>query len=121
MKDLKSFLRDLNEAFVRSNSEFILEHVTEEVRWNLIGDQIIEGKEKFREVIEDVDTDEAFELRINNIVTEGSTAVVDGSIKPKSASSQSQVYFFCDIYKLTEDEDPKVSEITSYVLETDNV
>jgi hypothetical protein len=117
MNNTKEILRDLNEAFVTNDSDYILQFVTDDVRWKIIGDQVIVGKENFEEVVKEMETDEAFELRINNIIVHDSKAVVDGSIKSKSAIGEENTYFFCDIYQLADSEDFQISEITSFVVE----
>lgn len=117
MEDVKQFLRDLNEAFVKSDTDYILQHVTEDIRWNLIGDQIIEGKEKFEQVLSEMETDEAFELRIENMIIQPPTAVVNGSIRSKSPLTEDKTYFFCDLYKFGDNDELTVSQITSYVVE----
>jgi hypothetical protein len=60
MKEIEDFLTKLNYAFANSNSSYILEHVTDDIRWNIIGDQVIEGKEAFETVIRQMETDESF-------------------------------------------------------------
>lgn len=117
MKEIKEFLTKLNEAFAKSDSEYIIDKVSDDVRWNIIGDQIIEGKDSFSSVIREMETDEAFILRINNIVSQGSTAVVDGTIQSKSPIGDNKSYAFCDIYKFANTDEPLIEEITSYVIE----
>ncbi|MEX2513988.1 MAG: hypothetical protein WD398_13870 [Cyclobacteriaceae bacterium] len=39
------FLKKLNEAFARSDVDEILEAVTDNIQWTIVGDKIIHGKE----------------------------------------------------------------------------
>lgn len=116
MENIQQFLRNLNEAFVKSDSAYVLENVTDNVRWHIIGDQTINGKKEFEKVLKEMETDEAFELRIDNIISEQTKAVVNGSIRPKT-EEETATYHFCDIYKFMDEGEHKISEITSYVVE----
>lgn len=117
MKEIEHFLTQLNNAFVNSNSSYILEHVTEDIRWTIIGDQVIEGKDAFEKVIRDMETDEPFNVQIDHIITQGNTAVVNGSITSANPTEEEKVYAFCDIYQLDTTDKQRIREITSYVLE----
>lgn len=117
MKDIKKFLTKLNRAFANSNSSYILEHVTDDIRWNIIGDQVIEGKDAFEKVIREMETEEAFTVEIDHIIIQENTAVVNGSITPASETGVDRVYAFCDIYHLNSTDKPLITEIISYVHE----
>src|SRR5690606_14043097 len=42
-----TFLKEFNIAFAKNNLDFIIENVTDEIVWNIIGDRKIEGREDF--------------------------------------------------------------------------
>ncbi len=58
-----------------------------------------------------------FELKISNIITHGITAAVDGTVKFVDDPDDVKLYAFCDICRFNRFKDPKVKELTSYVLE----
>ena len=41
------FLQKLTIAFAKCDSKFILDSVTDDIRWNVLGNQLIEGKNNF--------------------------------------------------------------------------
>lgn len=109
----QEFLEELNKAFARSDLEFILQHVTDDIKWTVAGDFSLEGKEAFKQELKKMESPEPFQLTINNIITHGRSAAVDGSMK----SPDGKNYAFCDVYQLRRAKNPKIKEMTSYVIE----
>ncbi|MFZ0488871.1 MAG: nuclear transport factor 2 family protein [Salegentibacter sp.] len=117
MKATETLLRKINEAFARNNREFILEHVTDDITWDAVGYQdIIRGKEEFERVLKEMDAPCEMDLQISNIVVQGTSAAVDGTILVKNELKKDKKYAFCDIYKLKGEKDPKICEMISYVI-----
>ena len=107
------FLKKFNEAFARGDFEYILNCVTDDIRWNMIGDKIIEGKKAFTKALHEMENESPMELSIHNIITHGDMAAVDGIIR----SHGKKWYGFCDIYKVLGYKNPQIQEMTSYVIE----
>lgn len=108
------FLKEFNEAFARSDINFILENVTDDISWIAVGDFSVKGKEEFTHALEKMKSEKAYQIKINNIITHGDSAAVDGVMKmPDSEKS----YAFCDVYKFSGFKNPKVKELSSYVIE----
>jgi hypothetical protein len=107
-------LRDLNIAFAKNNVPFILEHVTDDITWIMVGDQTIQGKANFAAVLERMKDNEVAEVRLDNIITHGDTGAVNGCLKMKDGNT----YAFCDVYKFNgHSKAAKIREITSYNIE----
>lgn len=62
-----------------------------------------------------MESPEPFELTIKNIITHGRSAAVDGTMK----SPDGKTYAFCDVYQFRGLKNPKIKEMTSYVVEVD--
>lgn len=107
------FLKKFNEAFAKSDTEYIVDHVTDDISWTIVGDSTVEGKDAFIQALKTMESEEPFELEIKNIITHGDSAAVNGTMKSQDGSS----YAFCDIYKFSRYKNPKISAITSYVIE----
>lgn len=107
------FLQKLNEAFARNDTGYILEQVTDNIQWNIIGDQTIEGKEAFAQTLKSMAQKSPMELTIYNIITHGKTAAVNGEMQ----ASDGKTYGFCDVYKFSGLKNPKINEMTSYAIE----
>lgn len=107
-------LEELNKAFARNDTDFIAEKVTDDIKWSIIGDQTIEGKEAFVQALNNMAAEEPMELTIHHIITHGKEASVDGIMKQPS---DNKAYAFCDVYKFSGFKNPKITEMTSYVIE----
>lgn len=111
----QQFLEDLNKAFARSDTDYILRHVTDDIKWEVKGDFSIKGKEAFKQELKKMESPEPFELTIHNIITHGRSAAVDGTM----TIPDGKVYAFCDLYKFSGLKYPKISEMVSYVVEVE--
>lgn len=109
------FLRKLNEAFAKSDIDFIIEKVTDDIEWTVVGDFSLNGKEAFIKTMRKMASDEPYSIEIKNIITHGDSAAVDGEMR----SPDGKLYAFCDVYKFRGFKNPKVKKMTSYVLEID--
>jgi limonene-1,2-epoxide hydrolase len=107
------FVRDVTIAFAKCDTKFISRHVTDDVRWNLVGDSLIEGKEKLMEVVEQMKNDKAMELTIQHIATHGKAGAADGKIKFKNGKTVA----YCNVYEFSNTKGTSVKEITSYEIE----
>jgi limonene-1,2-epoxide hydrolase len=107
------FVQELTIAFAKGDMKFIQSNVTEDVRWNMVGDRLIEGKEKIMEMLEQMKDDEAEELAIHHIVTHGTAGAVDGRIKFKNGNTVA----YCNVYEFSNTKGTSVKEITSYEIE----
>ncbi|WP_421772947.1 nuclear transport factor 2 family protein [Gracilimonas sp.] len=107
-------LKEFNEAFATSDINFILDNVTDDISWIAVGDFSVKGKEEFSKALEKMKSEKAYQIKINNIITHGDSAAVDGTMKMPAGD---KTYAFCDIYKFSGFKNPKVKELTSYVIE----
>lgn len=117
MTDHGKFLRKFNQAISNNDLEFIQKSITDDITWVIAGQKIVEGKENFMSELRAMNGEEGFELRIDNIITQGTHASVNGTIRTKHKSSQSMIYAFCDIYSLGGFKSIKIKKITSYLIQ----
>lgn len=109
----REFLKELNIAFVKSNTGFLTECVTDDIIWDIIGHRKINGKEEFFDELEIMKNEEVAELVLNNIITHGKDGAANGIIK----MGNGKVYAFSDFYKFNSAKGNKIKSITSYVIE----
>jgi len=108
----KEFLKEFNVAFATGNSDFILAHVSEDILWNMHGDQQIKGYDAFKQSIESMKSHTADELSIHSIITHGKEAALSGEIKMGG-----KTYNFCDIYRFKSAGSTIIEQLDSYVVE----
>lgn len=109
----QKLLEDINRAFASNDSDYILHQVTEDIHWDIVGDQTVNGKEAFANTLKAMQQDQPMELTIYNIITHGKSAAVNGKMK----SAEGKTYAFCDVYKFSGFKNPKICKMTSYALE----
>jgi hypothetical protein len=95
----KHVLQELTIAFAKGDTKFLLNSVTDDICWNVVGDQVIQGKEHFVEASDRRKQDPVVELSIHHVAMHGKTRA------------------FCDVYSFSNSKGTSVSEITSYLIE----
>lgn len=111
------FIQDLTIAFARRDSKFILGNVTDDIRWNIVGDKFIAGKDNFAEALEKIKDDKAIKVTIEHVATHGKAGFVNGTMQLKDGKS----YAYCDAYTFSNTKGTAVKVITSYVIETKGI
>lgn len=107
------FVQELTIAFAKADSIFLLKNVTDDVRWHILGDHEIIGKDRFAEALEESKKQQALELSIHHVATHGKAGAADGRIKFKNGKTQA----FCHVYEFSNAKGTLVKEITSYIIE----
>ncbi len=108
----KEFLKEINIAFAKGNSDFLTESVTDKIVWNIIGDKKIEGKERFSDELEKIKTKKTSELTLDRILTHGKEGAVCGIMKMQNGKK----FAFSDFYEFSGAKGAKIKSITSYVI-----
>lgn len=108
----KLVLRDLNIAFAKADVEGILDHFTDDIRWQMVGEADLRGKEAVRESLEAMKGMVASELVILSIITHGSEGAVNGVITTEQGGS----FAFCDVYRFESASSKKIKSMMSYAI-----
>jgi len=108
-----TFLKEFNIAFAKNNLDFIIENVTDEIVWNIIGDRKIEGREDFMDELKKMKSEKTTELFIDQILSHGKTGASNGIIKMQNGKK----YAFSDFYVFQNTKTTQLKSITSYVIE----
>jgi limonene-1,2-epoxide hydrolase len=105
------------EAFSHHDFEATYPYLTDDVRWNIVGERLVEGKEQVIAVCREsaaylrgVTTDF---VKFRTVVTDD-CVVVDSVAEYTDKEEKTSNVASCDIYDFT---NGKVSEITSYTVE----
>jgi hypothetical protein len=106
------FVQDLTIALAKRDSKFLLDNVTDDIRWNLVGDKLIEGKDSFARTLEKMKGDKAVQLTVHHVATHGKAGAVNGTTKMKDGKTRA----FCDVYEFSNSKGNSVKEITSYII-----
>ena len=109
----KTFLRDFNVAFARADTPTLLAAVTDDIRWEMVGDKVISGKEAFATALEEMKQHTASELVLDAIITHGREAAVAGTM----VMADGKRFRFADIYTFRGAKGDRIAALTSYVVE----
>ena len=109
----QELLEKLNKAFANNDTEFVIGLVTENIKWTAVGDFTVEGKQAFSEKLNEMTSGDPYKLDIDKVITHGKEAAVNGLMTSKTGKR----YAFCDVYTFNGFKNPKISEMTSYVVQ----
>lgn len=105
------FVQEITIALAKGDVKSVLNSVTEDIRWSIVGDRVLQGTEQFVEALQEKKNEKVVELKIQHIATHGKTGAVDGTLKFKNKS-----HAFCHMYEFNNAKGNAVKEITSYII-----
>ena len=109
------FVQELTIALASGDAKSALKRVTDDIRWNIVSERIIQGKDQLAGALERDKKDKAVELTIHHVATHGKAGAVNGTKKLKNRKTQA----FCHVYEFRDTKGTSVKEITSYVVEVE--
>ena len=107
------FIQELTIAFAKGDLKHILERVTDDICWNIVGDGVIHGKDGFADALKQMKITKVKMVAIHHIATHGKSGFVNGTTTWENGKTSS----FCDVYEFSNAKGVAVKEITSYVIE----
>ena len=108
----KRILRDFNVSLIMKDYTTLLENIADDITWDIIGDEVIEGKSEFTKKVNELYKDKITELLINDIITHGYVASAHGKV-----IGTNEYLHFCHVFKFTNaSKTAKIKEITSYII-----
>ncbi|MGM0580607.1 MAG: nuclear transport factor 2 family protein [Bacteroidota bacterium] len=109
----KQLLKDLNIAFAKGEVQLILDMLTEDVQWEMVGDKVMNGKAEVAKDLESMKDYTAVEINIDHIITHGTDAACDGSFLMKNGDR----FGFCDVYEFENNsKKAKIKNMISYAI-----
>ncbi|MFT3895875.1 MAG: nuclear transport factor 2 family protein [Anaerolineales bacterium] len=106
-------LKDMVVALIKGDTKFFLATVTDDIRWDIIGTPLLEGKEDVAKALERMKGSKDTTLTIKHISTHGKSGAVDGTI----ILGNEKTLAFCDVFEFSSSTGKGIKEITSYVIE----
>lgn len=111
----KIILVNLYKAFANGDEKFILDNISKEITWDIIGKKTIGGNDNIISTLNKFRAKGINEIQLINVITHGNVASVNGIIIFDDNSS----YSFCDVYKFSSfGKNAKIKEVSSYVIRT---
>ncbi|MCC2606778.1 nuclear transport factor 2 family protein [Planctobacterium marinum] len=109
-----ALLTQFNIAFAKADIEFLTEHVTDDIEWNIMGDRHLVGKSQFIEQLEKLKCENVAELTLCQVLSHGKEGAANGILKMPDG----QQYSFADFYRFHGAKNVKIKAITSYCIKT---
>ncbi|WP_276351902.1 hypothetical protein [Cohnella caldifontis] len=110
----KELLRSFNVAFVCNDVGFITETITENIKWNFIGNSVLQGKDEVFKMLEKLIHKKPTELVVSNIITHGYSGSLNGILNLENNIS----YAFCNVYRFNSSlNNTKIKEVNSYIID----
>lgn len=108
----REFVRDYNIAFAKGDVEFILAHTSDDIVWEIFGDQKIEGKAAFQKALEEMKSHKIKAITIHHIITHGKEGAVNGEM----LMSDDKRYAFSDVYVFASAGKTVIKKMYSYIV-----
>ncbi|MGY5847152.1 nuclear transport factor 2 family protein [Salegentibacter sp. HM20] len=115
MSEKEKFIQELNRAFEKGDIEAILESMTDDIEWDMVGGKRHKGKATIKEEMSSMSDFEMIEMQLDKIITHGKLASANGTFKMKE-KGQVNSYAFCDVYEFSGFKNPKIKKLTAYVV-----
>ncbi len=108
----KQLLKKISEEFAKGNLQFCVAYLADNIKWNILGNSPIIGKEQVLEVSKMQELESFPIITIKNVVAEGYYVVVESTGKAKTKNGKPYNQTYCEVFKF---DDEKLQEITTYL------
>jgi uncharacterized protein len=109
---MKPTKREISEQFAKGNLEFSAKYLAEDIKWNILGENPILGKEQVLEVSKMTQLENYPVITIKNVVVEGDYVVIEATGKATTRSGKPYDQTYCDVFRFKDD---TLVEITTYL------
>ena len=109
----KNVLLKANAAITEGDNEGFLTSCTEDVKWEFVGDQVLNGKEAVRAYLKK-EYVEPPKFEVENLIAEGDFVTAIGKISLKDESGKVTHYSYCDVWRF---HDGKMAELKAFVIQ----
>jgi len=105
-------LKKISEEFAKGNLKFYEAYLAEDIKWNILGEDTIVGKEQVLEVSKMAQLQSFPVIKIKNIISEGEYVVIESTGEAKTIKGKPYNQTYCEVYRF---ENERLQEITTYL------
>lgn len=113
---LEQFLDAVNDAYARGDIDFFETNVTDDVYFEMVGDRSVRGREALLALMRSMADWPLPQIAVENVITHGSRAAVEGTMRLEDKEGVVKTYGFCDVYEMSDPTNPKIRSVKSYIL-----
>jgi ketosteroid isomerase-like protein len=110
----KTLLQQANAAVVEGDNEGFLVHCTDDVIWNFIGEQTLNGKEAVRRYMAETYL-EPPKFVVDELIANDDFVTAIGTIDVRDAGGKTVPAQYCDVWRVR---DGKLAELRAFVIPT---
>ena len=103
-------VQQLSIALTLGDIAMLLDSVTDDIYWEIVGERSIHGKDGLTKALGRVEPDQLAKLTIEHVLTHGRVGAVNGT----AIFSNSNARSFCDVYEFNGAKGTLVKSIASY-------
>jgi|SRR5471030_1061601 len=90
----------ITEAFNTNNDEAILTHMTDDVEWHMLGNNVMAGKQTIADFFKNNPQIKVINCTQDHFLVDGDQASVSGEIECSNNEGKPFKMYYCDIYEL---------------------
>ena len=109
----KQIFLDLNIAYARAEIDAVLENLSQDIVWRILGEFEMRGLAEARSALQYMQDVDTRELVVESIITQGAEGAINGLITTAAGRS----YNFCDVVQFTSAAGKKIKSIRSYAID----
>ncbi len=102
----------ISEEFANGNLEFAGAYLADDIKWTILGDNPIAGKEQVLEVSKMSQLQSFPAITIKNVIAQENYVVIESSGRATTKSGKPYNQSYCDIFRF---ENEQLQEITTYL------
>jgi hypothetical protein len=105
-------IQEIEIAFAKGDSQFLLARVTPDIQWCIVGAKQIEGMDALREMLGAVHRSPVTQIAIRHAFTHGKAGCVNGVRQHKDGKT----YDFSTVYEFSSAKGASVSQVIHYAI-----
>ena len=105
-------VKKISEEFAKGNLTFSEAYLAEDIKWNILGEDTIVGKEQVLEVSKMAQLQSFPVIKIKNIISEGEYVVIESTGEAKTIKGKPYNQTYCEVYRF---DNETLQEITTYL------
>lgn len=108
----KEIIEKVNASFEENKPEVFLDFCSDNIKWEMAGEESRTGKQAIREFMSSMGDMEPPKINVTKIISEGDSAACYGDMTMIENGTETS-YSYCDVYKFSGD---KIAELRSFVV-----
>lgn len=109
----KEFLKQFHIAMAEGDWPFVADNLSDSIRWEWVGSQVLENKEAAEEQLVKSPLWEVKTLDVDAIITHGNEASANGRV----LTSEGKTFAFCNVYKFKGFKGTMLQSVQTYLIQ----